>query len=90
MTQIFKFLSVIIIFLFIFIIVTNGKFNFAIYFKNLILIFHFSLLNLCNLTPGIVVGVIICQSNRQCRKEMTKCFRPKHPKCVSGICKCWY
>ncbi|CAL5187139.1 unnamed protein product [Lathyrus oleraceus] len=31
-------------------------------------------------TDGIVVGVILCQSNRTCRREMTCCMRPKHPR----------
>ncbi|KAI5440669.1 hypothetical protein KIW84_010230 [Lathyrus oleraceus] len=61
MAHIFKFVNVIIIFLFIFVVVTDG--NVA--------------------TDNIAIdGVIKCQSNRECRKAMPDCRRPKYPRYV--------
>lgn len=95
MAHILKFVNVIIIFLLIFVvvidgIVVTGKFNFQIYFQNLFLILYtmFTFF-LYSFFLFDITEIIKCESNKECRKQMPDCKRPKMARCVSRTCKCW-
>lgn len=96
MAHILKIVNVIIIFLIIFvfvtdcIVVTDRKFNFPIYLQNLFLIFytmfHFLLILFFKFD---ITKVIRCESNKECRQQMPNCKRPKMARCVAKTCKCY-